>query len=105
MLKIKALVFVQDEWHDDDGFHITDLYNRKAVMMCLPNHMQSAEECIKENIERTLSKIMEDVDRTLKVESTNVIQYFYKRNIDGSIWGSEVQHAEDHDSRQTPDSE
>lgn len=25
MLKIKALVFVQNEWHDDDGVHITDL--------------------------------------------------------------------------------
>lgn len=105
MLKIKALVFVQDEWYDDDGVHITDLYNRKAMMMFLPHPMKSAEECIKENIERTLSKIMEDVDRTLKVESTNDIQYFYEKNKDGGIWGIEAQHAENHDSRQTPGSE
>ena len=50
MLKIKALVFVQDEWHDDDGVHITDLYSIKDTMMFLPNPMQSAEECIKRNI-------------------------------------------------------
>lgn len=88
MLKIKALVFVQDEWHDDEGIHIADLYNRKAVMMCMPHPMQSAEECIKENIERTLSKIMEDVDKTLKVESTNDIQYFYEKNMIGGMWES-----------------
>lgn len=90
MLKIKALVFVQDESHDDNGVHITDLYNRKAVMMIMPNPMQSAEECIKENIRRTLSKIMEDVDRTLKVESTNDIEYFYEKNKIGGMWGIEV---------------
>lgn len=105
MLKIKALVFVQDEWHDDDGIHIANLYNRKAMMMCLPHPMQSAEECIKENISRTLSRIMEDVERTLNVESTNDIQYFYEKNMIGGMWENEVQHAEDHDSRQTPDSE
>ena len=90
MLKIKALVFVQDEWHDDDGVHITDLYNRKAVMMIMPNPIQSAEECIKENIKRMLSKIMEDVDITLKVESINDIEYFYEKNMICGMWGSEV---------------
>lgn len=90
MLKIKALVFVQDEWHDDDGVHITDLYKRKAVMMIMPNPIQSAEECIKENIERTLSKIMEDVDITLKVEPANDIQYFYEKNMIGGMWGREA---------------
>lgn len=89
MLKIKALLFVQDESFDDNGvLHFTDLYNRKAVMMIMPRPMQSAEECIKENIERTLSKIMEDVERTLKVESTNDIQYFYKKNMIGGMWGN-----------------
>ena len=91
MLKIKALVFVQDESYDDNGVHITELYNRKAVLMFMPNPMQSAEECIKENIARTLSRIMEDVDRTLKVESTNDIEYFYKKNEIGGIWGIEAQ--------------
>jgi hypothetical protein len=89
MLKIKALVFVQDESYDDNGvLHITDLYNRKAMTMFLPNHMQSAEECIKENIERTLSKIMGDVDITLKTEFTNDIQYFYEKNMICGMWGS-----------------
>ena len=91
MLKIKALVFVQDESFDDNGvLHITDLYNRKAVMMIMPRPTQSAEECIKENIERTLSRIMEDVDRTLKVESANEIQYFYEKNMICGMWGSKV---------------
>lgn len=80
MLKIKALVLVQDESYDDNGVHITELYNRKAVMMVLPNPMQSAEECIKENIERTLSKLMEDND----------IKYFYEKNEIGGIWGVEA---------------
>lgn len=89
MLKIKALVFVQDESFDDNGvLHLTDLYNKKAVMMIMLNPMQSAEECIKENIGRTLSKIMKDVDRTLKVESTNDIQYFYEKNMICGMWGS-----------------
>ena len=88
MLKIKALVFVQDESYDDNGVHITDIYDRKAVMMMMPNPMQSAEECIKENIERTLSKIMYDVNITLKVESTNDLQYFYEKNMICGMWGS-----------------
>lgn len=91
MLKIKSLVFVQDESFDDDGvLHYTDLYNKKAVMMIMPRPMQSAEECIKENIQRTLSKIMEDVDRTLKVESTSAIQYFYEKNMIGGMCWSEA---------------
>lgn len=91
MLKIKALLFVQDESFDDNGvLHLTELYNRKAVMMIMPCPMQSAEECIKENISLTLSRIMEDVERTLEVESTNDIQYFYEKNMIGSMWGIEV---------------
>lgn len=88
MLKIMAFVFVQDESFDADGvLHLTDLYNKKAVMMIMPRPMQSAEECIKENIEMTLSRIMEDVNRTLKAESTNDIQYFYEKNMIGGMWG------------------
>lgn len=95
MLKIKALVFVQDETQDNDGVpHFTDLYNRKVEMMFLPHPMQSAEECIKENIERTLSRLVEDVDRTLKVESVNDIQYFYEKNMISGIWGSKEKELE-----------
>lgn len=91
MLKVKAIVLVQDESYDDNGVHITELYNRKAALMFTPHHRQSAEECIKYNIARTLSRIMDDVDRTLKVESTNDIKYFYEKNMDGGIWGIEAQ--------------
>ena len=85
MLKIKALVFVQDESHEDNGVRVADLYSRKVALTFLPNPMQSAEACIKENIERALARIMEDVDRTLKVESTGDIEYFYEKNKIGGM--------------------
>ena len=86
VLKIKTLVFVQDESYDDSGIHITDLYNKKYETVFLLNPTQSAEECIKENIGRTLSKIMEDIDRTLEVEPTNDIKYFYEKNMICGMW-------------------
>ena len=98
MLKIKVMLCIQDESHDDTGYHVTPIYDRKAKTLFLPNPMENADQCVKRNIRETLSRLIDDVDTTLNVESTN-IEYFYAKNMTFGMWRNGDNDAENHDSR------
>ena len=87
MLKIKVMLCIQDESHDDTGYHVTPIYDRKGEKLFLPNPMENADQCVKRNIREALARFMDDVDITLNVESTN-IEYFYTKNMICGMWGN-----------------
>lgn len=89
MLKIKVLLFLQDESISENGVHVTDIYDRKISMMCAANPYQTAEECLKDIIAKALKMLNDDVCTTLKSETIDDLEYFYNKNIIGGIWRDE----------------
>lgn len=90
MLKIRLYMFLEDETHDDNGYHIEKLYDRKCVNMFYPNPMVSPKENVIEILRQTFDKLCADIAMTIDSESkydlkcifdVNKLPYFMqKRN-------------------------
>lgn len=90
MLRVKALLFLQDEKLDDTGFHHIDIYNRKIVSMLVPFPMDiaehGAETVLLRHIKETLERLYENIEATLKTESKYDLDYVCKKNAQSMRW-------------------
>lgn len=88
MLRVKVLLFIQEESHDEKGrFQITDIYNRGIVNNFIPSPMECPEKCMIDNVKKALERLCEDVAITIKTESKYDLKYVCEKNTFPLKWG------------------
>ena len=80
MLKIKLYMFLEEETHYDDGYHIEKLYDRKCVTMFYPNPMMSPKENVIENLRQTFDRLSADIAMTIDSESKYDLKFIFDIN-------------------------
>ena len=78
MLKIRMYMFLEEETHDDNGFHIEKLYDRKCVNLFYANPMVSPKENVIDILRQTFNRLCEEVDATIECETD--LKFVFDRN-------------------------
>lgn len=89
MLRVKVLLFLQDDKFDGTGFR-EDIYNRKIESMIVTYPIDiaehGAETVLLRRIKETLERLYENIEATLKIESKYDLDYICEKNAQPMLW-------------------
>lgn len=86
MLKIRLYMFLEEETHDDNGYHIEKLYDRKCVNMFYPNPMVSPKENVIDILRQTFDRLCADIAATIDTESKYDLKFVFDKNKLPFMW-------------------
>lgn len=80
MLNIRLYMYLEDETHDDNGYHIEKLYDRKCANRFYPNPMMTPKENVIYILRQMLDKLCEEIEVTIESESKCDLKFFFDQN-------------------------